>query len=114
MNFLFQLRGKTLKKMLIILYLILPATKSFASWPETDKAAHFGLSSVAVESLIKTCLAIKPEPKLNCHLWSSGAVLLLGLAKEQHDQQQGKAFDSKDMSANVLGIITGNLLQWQF
>jgi hypothetical protein len=82
----------------------------------TDKAAHFGLSSVAVEATMKTCQAIEGSPAISpsCRGWSSGLVLTAGLLKEVSDQQRGRKFDQQDLVANLLGVITGNVLQWNF
>jgi uncharacterized protein YfiM (DUF2279 family) len=82
----------------------------------TDKAAHFGLSSVAVEATMKSCQALEKSAELTpaCRLWSSGIVLTAGLLKEASDQRRGGKFDGQDVIANVLGVATGNLLQWNF
>ncbi|WP_141735644.1 hypothetical protein [Oligoflexus tunisiensis] len=82
----------------------------------TDKAAHFGLSSVAVEATMKTCQAMEGSSGISpaCRGWSSGFVLTAGLLKEISDRQRGREFDQQDLVANVLGVITGNLLQWNF
>lgn len=82
----------------------------------TDKAAHFGLSSVAVEATMKSCQALQKSADLTsaCRLWSSGIVLTAGLIKEASDQRRGGKFDEQDVVANVLGVLTGNLLQWNF
>jgi hypothetical protein len=82
----------------------------------TDKAAHFGLSSVAVEATMKSCQAIEGSAQLTpaCRVWSSSLVLTVGLLKEVSDQRRGGRFDEQDLVANVLGVITGNLLQWNF
>lgn len=82
----------------------------------TDKAAHFGLSSIAVEATLKSCQAIEGTETLSssCRLWSSGLVLTAGLLKEVSDQKRGGKFDEQDLVANVLGVVTGNLLQWNF
>ncbi len=82
----------------------------------TDKAAHFGLSSVAVEATMKSCQAIEGSPALSpvCRYGSSGLVLAIGLLKEVSDQKRGGRFDEQDLVANALGVLTGNLLQWEF
>lgn len=82
----------------------------------TDKAAHFGLSSIAVEATMKSCQAIEGRAYVSpaCRVWSSGLVLTVGLLKEVSDQKRGGRFDEQDLVANVLGVITGNLLQWNF
>jgi uncharacterized protein YfiM (DUF2279 family) len=82
----------------------------------TDKVAHFGLSSVAVEATMKGCQAIEGSTELTpaCRVWSSGLVLTIGLLKEVSDQKRGGEFDEQDIVANVLGVITGNFLQWNF
>lgn len=82
----------------------------------TDKAAHFGLSSVAVEATMKSCQAIEGSPVVSplCRYGSSGLVLTIGLLKEVSDQKRGGRFDQQDLVANVLGVVTGNLLQWDF
>ncbi len=87
----------------------------FATLP-TDKAAHFGLSSVAVEATMKTCQAIEKTQNVSpaCRGWSSGLVLTAGLLKEVSDQKSGRKFDQQDLVANLLGVATGNLLQWNF
>lgn len=98
--------------------LLMVSTTALAS-PDTlptDKAAHFGLSSVAVEATMKSCQAWEGRAELTpaCRLWSSGLVLTVGLLKEVSDQKRGGRFDEQDMVANVLGVVTGNLLQWNF
>ncbi len=82
----------------------------------TDKAAHFGLSSVAVEATMKSCQAIEGSPVVSpvCRYGSSGLVLAIGLLKEVSDQKRGGRFDEQDLVANALGVVTGNLLQWEF
>ncbi len=85
---------------------------------ETDKAAHFGLSSVTTEASIKIC-SIWDKGKdqahsLTCHALGSSLTLSLGIAKEFYDKNHNKKFDQRDIAADVLGIITGNLLQWEF
>lgn len=82
----------------------------------TDKAAHFGLSSVAVEATMKSCQALEKSAELTpaCRLWSSGIVLTAGLLKEASDRRRGGKFDEQDVVANVLGVVTGNILQWNF
>lgn len=82
----------------------------------TDKAAHFGLSSVAVEVTMKSCQALEKSVELTpaCRFWSSGIVLTAGLLKEASDRRPGGKFDEQDVVANVLGVVTGNLLQWNF
>lgn len=81
-----------------------------------DKAAHFGLSSVAVEATMKSCQAIEGNTVVSpaCRYGSSALVLTVGLLKEVSDQKRGGRFDEQDLVANVLGVITGNLLQWTF
>jgi uncharacterized protein YfiM (DUF2279 family) len=82
----------------------------------TDKAAHFGLSSVAVELSMKSCQAWEGHDEISpaCRYGSTGLVLALGVLKEVSDQQRGGRFDQQDLVADVLGVITGNLLQWKF
>ncbi len=81
-----------------------------------DKAAHFGLSSVAVEATMKSCQAWQDSASISpwCRGFSSILVLSLGVAKEIVDQKQGRSFDQQDLSADILGVLTGNLLQWNF
>jgi len=103
----------------LALAVLLISTSATAAIPDTfttDKAAHFGLSSVAVEASLKTCQAIEGRPLITptCHVWSSGLVLAAGLIKEVSDQQRGGVFDEHDLVANLLGVVTGNLLQWDF
>ena len=81
----------------------------------TDKAAHFGISSVTVEIVIKGCPLMIQKPNFwNCHTPASLGVLALGVFKEYSDQRAGRKFDNLDLVADTLGIITGNLLQWRF
>lgn len=98
--------------------LLLASSTSFAAPARlsTDKAAHFGLSSVAVEATMKSCQAFEKSAELTpaCRLWSSGIVLTAGLLKEVSDRRRGGKFDEQDVLANVLGVVTGNLLQWNF
>lgn len=104
---------------LLVATVLLIASSSAAAAPTrlpTDKAAHFGLSSVAVEATMKSCQALEKSAELTpaCRLWSSGIVLTVGLLKEASDQRRGGKFDEQDVVANVLGVVTGNLLQWNF
>jgi uncharacterized protein YfiM (DUF2279 family) len=82
----------------------------------TDKAAHFGLSSVAVEATMRGCQAMEQSPVISptCRGWSSGLVLAAGLLKEVSDQRRTGRLDEQDLVANILGVVTGNLLQWEF
>jgi uncharacterized protein YfiM (DUF2279 family) len=98
------------------LYLVSSSALAAPTRLPTDKAAHFGLSSVAAEATMKSCQALEKSADLTpaCRLWSSGIVLTVGLLKEASDQRRGGKFDEQDMVANVLGVITGNLLQWNF
>lgn len=113
-NRLYEFRNRGL----IHAALLLASSNSFAAPARlpTDKAAHFGLSSVAVEATMKSCQALEKSVDLTpaCRLWSSGIVLAAGLLKEASDQRRGGKFDEQDVLANVLGVVTGNLLQWNF
>jgi uncharacterized protein YfiM (DUF2279 family) len=82
----------------------------------TDKAAHFGLSSVAVEATMRGCQAWEQDLSISpaCRVWSSGLVLAAGLLKEVSDHKRKGRFDEQDLVANILGVATGNLLQWDF
>lgn len=81
----------------------------------TDKAAHFGLSSVGVEVLIKSCPLFTSRPTLRtCQVPASLGIFALGVIKESSDKAKGRTFDHQDLVANTLGIVTGNLLQWEF
>lgn len=103
---------------LVYALLLMASSSAFAAPTRlpTDKAAHFGLSSVAVEATMKSCQALEKRVELTpaCRLWSSGLVLTVGLLKEASDQRRGGKFDEQDVVANVLGVVTGNLLQWNF
>ena len=80
----------------------------------TDKAAHFGLSSVGTEALIKGCHSVYHLAPITCHIWASSIMTGLGAFKEWDDQRRGGRFDPQDLTADMLGVITSNLLQWQF
>jgi uncharacterized protein YfiM (DUF2279 family) len=99
-----------------LLLLISSVSQAATDTLPTDKLAHFGLSSVAVEATMKSCQAIEGSASVTpaCRAWSSGLVLSIGLLKEVSDQKRGGRFDEQDLVANVLGVVTGNLLQWNF
>ena len=82
----------------------------------TDKAAHFGVSAVATESLLKVCQWHEDAHTIPqwCRWSAAAAVFAAGVAKERDDGRRGGRFDSSDLSADVLGIVTGQLLQWEF
>ena len=99
---------------MLILFTLSTPTQAFTA-SQTDKAAHFGLSSVGVEVLIKGCPMLMERTQFwNCHAPASITVFTLGLLKELSDAEEGGSFDLGDMTANSLGILTGNLLQWRF
>src|SRR5690606_13130649 len=82
-----------------------------------DKIAHFAVSEVLTSGGLKLSQIFSPKRKLT--LWHrlgvSAVVLGIGIAKEARDAQKpGGRFDGEDLIADMLGIVTGNLLQWQF
>ncbi len=84
---------------------------------QQDKILHFSVSAVVSSGSIKLLQAAdeRHEVTVTNRIASSLFTLGLGYAKEQRDaRERGQPIDAGDMTANVLGIITGNLLQWQF
>ena len=82
----------------------------------TDKAAHFGLAAVTTETTLKVCQWHDSAHTISlpCRWAAAGAVMALGVAKELADQRGGGRVDAGDLAADVLGIATGQLLQWEF
>ena len=82
-----------------------------------DKILHFSLSSFMTSSSIRMGQAINDKHKVT---WmnrtiSSALVFTIGYYKEVYDSTQPyNKFDSEDIRANVFGIISGNLLLWEF
>ena len=82
----------------------------------TDKAAHFGVSVVLVESAMRLSSLSLNDPKVTTvnRVWSSTLTLGIGLVKELYDQRLGHGFSYGDLAADGLGVITGNLLYCEF
>lgn len=106
-------------RLLVLSFMLASAQSAHAGgWDTlpTDKAAHFGLSSVAVESTMKVCAHWEGKQEISgfCRGWSSGLVIAAGILKEVSDKNRGRRFDQQDLVADALGVITGNLLQYNF
>lgn len=69
--------------------------------PFTDKAAHFGVSYVLTDQLVR--VGVAPDVALM-------GVVGLGLAKELIDAQQG-VFDFGDLSADIAGALCAGYLR---
>lgn len=95
--------------------LMASSTEPWETLP-TDKAAHFGLSSVATEAAMKSCQAYAQTPEISpwCRGFGSALALSAGILKEALDKKRGHGFDQQDLVADALGVLTGNLLQWNF
>lgn len=81
-----------------------------------DKAAHFGVSVVLVQGFMRGGMLVTEQPHITQEnrLWSSLLTFGIGLAKESYDKHRGREFSGGDLAADGLGIVTGNLLFWQF
>ncbi|MBF0442627.1 MAG: hypothetical protein HQK54_12040 [Oligoflexales bacterium] len=83
---------------------------------EEDKAAHLGLSSVGVESFMKICQVYDKDKKIPgwCRIGASTGMIGIGILKEVADKQHGGKFDTQDLTADIIGVVIGNILQWEF
>ena len=82
-----------------------------------DKIMHFSVSAVGTSSSIKLLQAFNPyhEITLTNRILSSLMIAAIGVAKEMHDSTQpNNSYDNQDNEANFYGILTGNILQWEF
>ncbi len=85
--------------------------------PQTDKAAHFAVSSLGVATTLKFFQWLHPEKKVTgtARFIASSLLLSLGAAKEIDDATKQKALiDAGDMAANIGGVIYGNFLMIEF
>lgn len=84
--------------------------------PPTDKAAHFGVSAVGTEVMMKICQVADKSHRIPlwCRIGASTTMFAIGVAKEEADRRAGHKFDHGDLAADALGIVTGNILQWEF
>ncbi len=82
-----------------------------------DKLSHVCVSATGVATLETVWKTFDEEHRVN---WmnrgiSSSAILGFGIYKEMMDMKRKKQnFDWEDLSADVLGIVTGNLIHWEF
>lgn len=83
-----------------------------------DKFAHFGLSATLTASALTIGKSQNRfhEVTVPNRLYSSGAVLGLGLYKEFRDLRDGgDPRDSiRDVIADAFGVLVGNLIHWEF
>ena len=82
----------------------------------TDKVAHFGLSSVLVQTAMRGTMLVTGDPNISFgnRFGSSAVTFGVGLAKEFYDRQHGTPFSGIDLAADGLGVLTGNFLLWEF
>jgi hypothetical protein len=90
---------------IIFLILFLPSISLADMTPIT----HFGISALMAPA-ISSELYKNGMDKNRAKVVGAAATLGAGIAKELSD----KNFDGKDMFSNVLGIITGMTLYWEF
>ena len=90
------------------------------SW-ESDhnvrKYDHFSLSVVGTEVFLKSgqLVSTKHDITLFNRLVSSVLMLGVGVSKEIYDMRQTKLpFNRRDIGYDALGILTGNILTYQF
>ena len=83
---------------------------------QVDKAAHFGLSSVMVQTSMRGFALVSNDPHITStnRICSSILTLSVGVAKEVYDRSRGGEFSYPDLAADGLGVVTGNLLFWEF
>ncbi len=97
-------------KTLLTLFLLFTTTQAFAFG---DKVAHFGVSAALVGTLyIFPMFGLKGETKQQKSIslfGAAGMTLMLGLAKEVSDAQNGH-LDGGDMAANILGTLAMTVL----
>lgn len=111
-----------MKKFLTLLVLLTPLTFAFEKAcadpfdSHVDKVAHFGASALLVESSMRWYSFIEEEPKITWtnRVVSSALTFGIGIAKELYDKRRGGDFSGADLAADGLGVVTGNLLFWEF
>ncbi len=111
----------TVLKILLLATLLGSATAQAESDPgqpvAQDKLLHFSLSALATSGSIKFGQALNSRHRITYwnRVLSSMMVLGAGYAKEKYDQDQtAQPFDRADFEADAWGVLTGNLLQWEF
>lgn len=104
-----------------LLLLTLGSTKAAAEpvafGVEQDKVLHFSVSALLSAGSIKLFEVTNTAREVSGsqRVMASALTLAAGLAKEINDAQAYRhRFDRGDMTANLLGVITGNILQWEF
>lgn len=78
---------------------------------------HFTLSSVGVEVMLKTGQVFNKHHKITWinRFISSAIMISIGIAKEEYDHRiSGGKYSHRDLVLNFTGIVTGNILQWEF
>jgi len=102
---------------LLIIIVLLYTPSLMAQEIEQDKILHLTVSAVGAAGLIKLGQTINQKHNITIlnRIISSILMLGAGYSKELYDQiQPDNKFDNQDMQANLLGVITGNILQWEF
>jgi uncharacterized protein YfiM (DUF2279 family) len=116
----FMITQKFAKAMLAASLIAAPGQSSAANTGpvETDKAAHFGLATVATATTIRIIQAFDPQQKIT---WANriASSLLVGaasIAKERVDSLSAgrSTMDQADLAADGAGIIYANILMIDF
>ena len=88
----------------------------FAGMPQ-DKILHFTVSEFGTSCLLKTGKVLTGSKTVTTtnRIISSLIMLGVGYAKEKQDMElTGNDFDTGDFQADILGIVAGNILHWEF
>lgn len=85
-----------------------------ALWEQNDKRSHFFVSA-GISMAVTAYANGKGYNKTESFLIGVGTTTLIGLAKEGIDGYAGTGTrEVDDMTANILGAVTGSLLSMQF
>lgn len=82
-----------------------------------DKLAHISVSAMGVASMERSWQLFLGTERISftSRALSSAAMLSVGYLKGRRDAaRHSHKFDHEDMAANIIGVMFGNLIVWEF